>query len=480
MMRKVRARKDDCLARRIQGIKGVWLFAKHTNCRQPVFFGVDMRLNISKRIAVKDFSIVLLLLLCSNKWIFEGILDEPILELAALLVGVAVVLLQKDWKLNRDSLMWLLFCFSIALSIFLNGDSISTWGRAGIMLAICLYAVVYPYHKLDFDTITRLLVGIAVFHAVALMMQFFFEEQFNAAYFPLLRDNSLISAKRYAKRGYYFGVLYAPHEVAGILMFAVAVLLARMAVLKKIRIGEMLLAILLVPPLLLTGKKGVIAVFAVVALLCVTILYWSKKDRHRIITIYALGAVAVVGVIAFMLTNPDNPFVYRFASYFTSLLSGEASNSGRTELYAYAIAEWKENPLFGIGWYQFTRRTTEVYGYQTAHQVNLDYLQWLAELGIVGFILNMIPISITFYRTVYICKNALRKEENSQEKIKLLFAVFVQFFTLIYAFIEVPFYDLYFFAIYILSCIMINGYYCSQKKPGENKHKWFNRQAIVQ
>lgn len=445
------------------GINNERRFAKGMNCRLPLFFGVDMKLTNSKQFLAKDFAILLLLLVCSNKWLLEGILDMPILELAALLGGLAITLVHRKWKIGRDSLMWLVFCFSIVLSLCMNGDSVNTWGRAGIMLAICLYAVVYPYQELDFRFVTGILLCVAVFHAVAVMLQYFFLDEYKALYYPLLSDTILFSAKRYISKGYYFGVMSSPHEVAGILMFTIVLLLARIAVLRRAQIWEVLLAIFLIPPMLLTGKKGVAIVFVIVTLLCATILYWSKKDRRKIILIYAVGGGAAVAMVAIILMNPDNPLFSRFATFFSNLLSGKQADSGRTALYNYAIEAWKENPLFGIGWYQFTRRTTELYGYSASHQVNLDYLQWLAELGVFGFILNMIPISVTLYQTVHICKKKLRGIENHQEQIKVLFAVFVQFFTLIYAFVEVPFYDMFFFAMYILSCVIINGYYRSLK-----------------
>ena len=84
-------------------------------------------------------------------------------------------------------------------------------------------------------------------------------------------------------------------------------------------------------------------------------------------------------------------------------------------------------------------------------------------MGVVGFVVNMIPVIITVYQTVFVSRRVLKKMRRNGEKWILLFAVFVQIFTLIYAFVEVPFYDIYFFAMYMLSCMVINGVYIRRR-----------------
>ena len=75
----------------------------------------------------------------------------------------------------------------------------------------------------------------------------------------------------------------------------------------------------------------------------------------------------------------------------------------------------------------------------------------------------MIPIIVTVYQTVFVSRRVLRKMRSNGEKWILLFAIFVQIYTLIYAFIEVPLYDVYFFAMYMLSCMVINGVYIRRR-----------------
>lgn len=137
--------------------------------------------------------------------------------------------------------------------------------------------------------------------------------------------------------------------------------------------------------------------------------------------------------------------------------------TGRNYLYEYAIDLWREHKLFGIGWRVFRDYTTAAYGYDTKHDVNLDYLQMLCECGIVGFILMITPILITLRRTVYLARNTLKFDLSFDNKLTITVACFIQFFTLIYAFFEIPFYDRTFFVVYAFSCMIVNSAYQQTK-----------------
>lgn len=123
--------------------------------------------------------------------------------------------------------------------------------------------------------------------------------------------------------------------------------------------------------------------------------------------------------------------------------------------------------MWGVGWFQFNGYTVSRFGYPKTHSVNLDYLQFLCETGIVGFVFMMTPIIVMVRRTFIVCKNALKNIAEKSKLWTILFAVFVQLFTLMYAFIEVPFYTVMYFAIYIFSCMIINNAYKEDGRIGD-------------
>ena len=98
-----------------------------------------------------------------------------------------------------------------------------------------------------------------------------------------------------------------------------------------------------------------------------------------------------------------------------------------------------------------------------AHEVNCDYLQWLCETGIVGFIIFIIPVLVTLYRTIYILRKLLKRIVSSEELWTVLLACYIQLFTYLYAFVEIPFYDIVLFTMYVISTIVINSMFMRRK-----------------
>lgn len=410
----------------------------------------------------RNIPVLLLVFVCANKWIFEGIMNQTVVEL--LLIGAGLLLLA--WQcgicLESGSSVWLIYCASILFSVYTTDSTINIWGRALIMVTLTLYAVLGDHKRIDFHKVIRLLILIALVHAALIMVQYVLKDIFNNLYFPLLTENAAASAQTYFDRGYFFGVHYSPHEVAGILAFAIAALLLRsLSGHKNIRIS-FVLALVLMVPLLLTGKKGVLGLAVAAFVAVMTIRLICSRQWKKLAFIFAALAALGVAVLVYIWLNPDNVIFRRITQFFVKLVNGEAVGSGRDRLYHFALRAWRTNKPFGIGWYHFIGMSTTVFGYATPHHVNHDYLQWLCELGVMGFTLNMIPVLVTLYQTVYVCVKLVNQITCPNEKWVVLFAVWVQFYTLAYAFVEVPFYDIYFFAMYMLSCLIIHGVYADR------------------
>ena len=407
----------------------------------------------------KNLPILLMVLLCANKWLIEGIIDQTLIELVLIGAALLMILWQSGFSIKAQSAIWLIYCGSILINVLFHNSAVNVWGRSLIMVTVVMYAVLAEYKQFDFVKIRKLLVVMALFHGCMILLQFVLKGKFNDAYFSLLVKNVALSAKSYFKRGYYFGVHYSPHEVAGVLSFAIVALLLNVLLNAERKWLYAGLAGFLLIPLFLTGKKGVMAL-AVLAFAVVMVIHLVTGKEWKKLKI-ALGLMIGAGVILLIAIQlfPNNALLKRFAQFFAQLSSGESSSSGRDDLYNFALQAWKTKPVFGIGWYHFIGMTTEDFGYYFAHHVNLDYLQWLCEMGVVGLVLNLIPLGITLYQTVIISVKVIGKMENDDKKWVVLFALFVQFFTVVYAFVEVPFYDIYFFAMYMLSCMVINGIY---------------------
>lgn len=403
-------------------------------------------------------SICLILFVCSFLWLFEGIIGKNRLTSLSVFCGV-MLLCSRKIKLSKSLLIWLLYILAIVMSYVVNKTA-TRWGLycLKLYLPVILCAVFIKCSFSVFKTGICFLMATGAGNAFMVLVHFFLDETYNKIYFPFLKHNSsFITASTYYRRGYYFGLNYKPHETAGIIIFSLAAFLIWGMVQTNAR--KKLIYILpcsMLLPLLLTGKKGAfVCMFA--ALLCVVCLWYMLRKQEKKIILTMIGATALLIVsVCYILTHLDNPLFYRFSMFFINLSQGKSVDAGRGSLRDAAWQLWKENKLFGVGWFRYNGYTVSRFGFSSSHSVNLDYLQFLCETGIFGFTLMIIPIIIMLRNTVLVCKKVLKTVTVKQIQWIILFAVFVQIFTVLYAFIEVPFYNFMYFTVYIFSCMIIN------------------------
>lgn len=414
-----------------------------------------------------NVAICILLFVNCSLWLFEGIIGWKKITLAVISIG-AIVLFTKKINIQKYSLIWTLFPLAIILSLVIN-KTITTWLTYMLFIySFNILVCILTNEELSlFKTGIIFLIIMGIFNALMVAVHFFAKEHFNAGYFPYLQYyNSYDTAVRYYERGFFFGLNYKPHEVAGIIAFTIAAILIwgilQIEYRKKL---IYIIPVLLFFPLLLTGKKGVTVCMIAVIMLILLMQYASQKKWLKIILAIVIAGILTAVSIAYIMTHLDNPLFYRFASFFTRLISGESVDAGRNDLRNAAIQLWNENKLFGVGWFQFNGYTTSQFGFSRTHSVNLDYLQFLCETGIIGFVLIMTPIIVMVRRTFIVWVKTLKTVKNIKIQWITLFAVFVQMFIILYAFIEVPFYNTMYFTVYMFSCMIINNAY-SRLKPG--------------
>lgn len=406
---------------------------------------------------------VLLMTACS-KWLIEGILDQPLLEVVTLALGLFVIVMQKGFHIKKIAVPWILYMANIAFSLLIHDSSVGLWGRGLITVLMTAYALFIDSPISDYYKTMRFVIALGLFAAANIMIHYMMGRDFNQIYFPLLNITARDTANLYYRSGYYFGLMYNPHEPAGLIAYTIAAIwMWKMINKSKNKLIYLGLLLLLVP-LLLTGKKGILVCMLVTLAISMLTLYGSRKQWMR-----GIGFVLVLILLMVMITitainHPEIEIFNRLNKFINLIIGGGSFDSGRTDIYRMAIQEWESNYLFGIGWRHFNALTTAKYGMSYNHEVNCDYLQWMCETGIVGFVLSIIPVLIMAFRTAYVGRIIVRKSKSNTDQWDLMFAIYIQYFTVIYAFVEIPFFDIVYFSIYILSCIIINSAYVRRKQ----------------
>ncbi len=131
-----------------------------------------------------------------------------------------------------------------------------------------------------------------------------------------------------------------------------------------------------------------------------------------------------------------------------SEITADEVSSGRMALWRKAYSLFLERPLTGIGWEQFMNNNT----YE--HDVHNTYLQWLCEVGIIGFILLAVPM-FTICIIIFLQTLRFMKNDKVSDTARLLnyVSISMQAFYLFVNLIDPAYYHLNFFCFYALSLI---------------------------
>lgn len=415
-------------------------------------------LRLRKNISVDELSICTVIMTVCSGWLLDSILGLQVVIVALLLGAFAIYMCQKRMKLLEQSNVLLLYALSVVTSIVVNETSFRILYLALITVLVILYGNIADFDTRALCSAKNCIVFYGFFTTATIFFQYFFKTYFyRNYYFHTLRPAARPEALTYFRRGYYSGVFGRPHEAAMIISLTIAALVIfNWGTGHKLRY---LVPVALFVPLLLTGKRA-ITMLVVVALLGLLLLTLAarRKWAHVIGIVVGFGMLAGAAVLVIKL-NADNPLFARFSDLLAQVSSGSFIDSTRLRLWGDALRLWLRDPIFGIGWHRFAEISVPELGYSRSHSVNLDYLQFLCETGVVGFTLIMTPIITVFVRAVRLVVYMAKHQLPDSEVRLIRFGAFIQLFIVLYALIEVPFHTFLIFTMYIFSCIIINVYH---------------------
>lgn len=410
-----------------------------------------------RKLTFRELSIIIMMSTNCMLWFFESVLNMHILVVLMNMLALGLLVFNRRIFFQKNSAILYWYVLGILLSVALNGTTTRVLYRIVLIGIAVVYANFSTFHPDSVELGKRVLIFMGLLMAVTVLMQAVLKDAFSNPFYGLLTEEDRTEVLFYYKRGYYPGLNVKPHETAGLIAMAMAgMIIHNWKNRKKFLAAAMLL------PMLLSGKRAL----TILSLVAIIVLYMAEllATGKGVKVIKAAMAVVVVGTIAVtvLIVNINNPLFARYASLFNQ--GGSIIDPARLSLWEDAVTVWKENVLFGIGWWNFNDLTITRFAYSKSHSVNLDYLQWLCEGGIVGFTMMMTPIVVMVVRGIKLGIVAARNKLSSKYREQVYFALFLQIFILMYALIEVPFYNNMFFAAYIYSTIVINTYYSAYRR----------------
>lgn len=221
--------------------------------------------------------------------------------------------------------------------------------------------------------------------------------------------------------------------------------------------------IMTIAAIFLTGKRAH-AIFGVVAFILAYYFLHSDHPLGRWGKIF-LGAVISLG--GFVIASEFIPQLMNVINRFVETAASGDIEKGRDALRATALALWKNNLWFGIGWdgfkYYYLLHGGE---YVNVHCV---FIQLLCECGIIGAVPFYLFFIVSIWRSILTLKNiAKSKIQNEFIRTNMVYAVYIQLFFLMYCFTGNPLYDEPTLLSYIAGCA-IGEYYHMKLNDKEYK-----------
>ena len=234
--------------------------------------------------------------------------------------------------------------------------------------------------------------------------------------------------------------------------------------------------------LILTGKRGAL-IFSVFA---VTITYIIGKKgalTNKLVTaVFLLSSLSLVlYALSFYIEGLASAFERITAMFSTGNETSDISN-GRFKLYAIAWDFFKDSPILGIGWREFSKEVVNFYNQDSvlrdAHNV---FLQLLCETGILGFAVFLSLFFCAVIQTIQLAAECAKGRLPLSDKTKtvLIFSLCYQVFFLAYCITGNPLYDLETVYAYVLSvgfssgiCFRHKAQTAKIKQPILNKSKY--------
>ena len=229
--------------------------------------------------------------------------------------------------------------------------------------------------------------------------------------------------KNWARWSYgYAGFTYQLGMTAIILVYFEAFILYFWKCDKKyFRAAVLILTII---SIFLTGKRmlSVLAVIAPIEVYVASDGSIGKKKRNTLLAI-AIGLIVLVAIYINIDAFADNKVFGRIARGIIDLQQGEDITTSRSDLWGVAVETWKKSPIFGVG----VGKIKAAAGIRTdAHNA---FVQVLCERGVVGLLLFVFPLIISYANTVSLFK----RNGNKTENVSLKFSFFIQTIFILYS-----------------------------------------------
>ena len=374
------------------------------------------------------------------------------------------------YKIEIQPIEWLLILTLLVMLV--TTESVSENLTYMVRYAVLVFLVILMKYDEDFfPIIFYCILAAGLVHVIATVWFYFDTDFYMAHIYPHFNPSQKAHLYEQVQKNHHAVGLSNHYSQNGIYMAislcaSFALLFAKS---RKNILWKVLLLLVVLFALILTGKRGVL-IFSVFAMLISYIICKKGAFANKLITVlFILSSMSlVIYALSFYIEGIASAFA-RITAMFSENETLDVSN-GRFKLYAIAWNFFKESPIMGIGWREFSKEVVNFYNQDSvlrdAHNV---FLQLLCETGIIGFLIFISLFISTIIQTVQLAAKSTKGmlKLSDKTKIVLIFSLCYQAFFLAYCITGNPLYDLETVYVYIISIGFSSVIYFSHREEIE-------------
>lgn len=388
---------------------------------------------------------------------FRVVLSSFSLYILLFFIFSASYLISKPLIYRKKYWFWIYSVLGIGIS-FINAQLIvNNIGDLLVITCCVLMVLLCDTRKETFNSCIKIIFIFSVFYASSIWIQILLPGVYKG-YLNLLSSDAAAKIIRNVSFGYYTGFSTNCGFTAGHIVAGIFALTSKLPNEYKERKKNTACVIFLLVSLFMTGKRF----HAFACLLVVVVIYlFSVQGSKKIRRIGMVFTALFMVIILFYILKPlfmTIPSISRIIETLDLVIEGADVSNGRLVLWNWGMTQFRNNPIFGIGWGQFRNSVIGNVTLMTELDSHNIYVQLLCETGLVGFVSFVIPMLISLVKAIKLYKQYVTRNTVNDDKWKemVLFSISYQAFFILYGFFGNPLYDtnyqiIYFFVIAV-SC----------------------------
>lgn len=299
---------------------------------------------------------------------------------AVCLIYSVVIIVMNNGRIINDKMfrLWLILFGVLVITIFLTRSRFSNYNLMLFSLIMVGGAIVSIYKSINIDTIFRVIVVISCISICVWLLKTIFPSFRKGDEFDGTNGVSVSSA---ILLFYSLWILDKSRRYYRIVFLLVAVI---GIVVASERSNFVLIPFPALVVYFLFNKKNKFLKFMeiMVCLLSILVLFW--------------------GLRRFLYTYPAFARLY---DTYDLYMAGDTVSAGRNRMNIAAIKLWKQNPLWGNGWFYFYYNNKNILENGQYVHVHNYILELLCDCGIIGTLVALTPFIVAVINNIAILKS---------------------------------------------------------------------------